>query len=434
MRVRWTRDGATWRLAFRLDREDAIVGTVTDGQPVALATNTCEVRLPREIPEPHPDLLATAAWTVIAPWTRRRLRFDRPISPELAMAFAGGWGVEAGPTAGTPRRGGRLAISYSGGADSVAVAELLEEAPFIHFQRVSHPRIPNRWTHYRADVLADLAAETGRDLTVVRSDLEFTLAEPRPGYPEHHAVAAGALLLADEMDLGGLAFGYELGSRWLGGDRYILRYTPDNPMWAPHGAWGRLFEAAGLSIVLPMGGVSEAVTMRIALDSKLADQVRWCLRGSRGAPCGTCGKCLYKELIQAAVERRPLDTTVTAKRPVARKWQEPPPYGGQEMIEYGCAWVPGIQKGPFAKAAEHLRATPKSVGWLERCYRPAVAEIPARWRKRIEDYMALEVGFMNEDEARKVETWGQTCGTAAGAASGTAAGTAAGTAGEAADG
>nr|BFE83095.1 hypothetical protein GCM10020093_056960 [Planobispora longispora] len=119
------------------------------------------------------------------------------------------------------------------------MAAILPDAPFVHFQRVSHPRVPNRWSHYRADVLARLAAETGRELTIARSDLEFTLAEPRPGYPEHHAVAAGALLLADELGLGGLALGYELGSRWLGGDRYLHRYTPDNPMWAPHGAWGR---------------------------------------------------------------------------------------------------------------------------------------------------------------------------------------------------
>ncbi|GII92588.1 DUF6395 domain-containing protein [Sinosporangium siamense] len=408
MRVSWTRDGFTWNLVFRLDPEDAITGTVTDGQPVTMATNSCRVVLPRTVAEPHPDLLAVAAWSIVAPWTRRRVRFDRPISPELALALWSGWGVEAGPASGLPRPadGERLALSYSGGADSVAVAEMLDDAPFIHFQREPHPRVPNRWTHYRADVLAALAAETGRDLTIVRSDLEFTLAEPRPGYPEHHAVAAGALLLADDMNLGGLAVGYELGSRWLGGDRYLLRYTPDNPMWAPDGMWGRLFATAGLPIVLPVGGVSEAVTMRIALESRLSPQVRWCLRGDKGGPCGTCGKCLYKELIQAAVERRPLNTTITAKRPVARKWQDPPPYGGQEMIEYGCAWVPGIQNTPFAKAAEHLGATPMSVAWLERCYRPAIAEIPARWRKRVEDYMALEVGYMSDDEARKVETWG----------------------------
>ncbi len=405
MRVTWSADDGTWHLVFRLDPEDDVTGHCADGQPLKLATNSFRVELPRAPRDIHPDLLALAAWTVVAPWTRRRVVFDRPISPELAGAIGDGWGIEAGPEGGRARSGDRLAISYSGGADSVAVAAMLPDAPFVHFQRVPHPRVPNRWTHYRSDVLASLAAKTGRELTVVRSDLEFTLAEPRPGYPEHHAVAAGALLLADELDLGGLAFGYELGSRWLGGDRYLLRYTPDNPMWAPHGAWGRAFAAAGLHIVLPVGGVSEAVTMRLALGSELREQVRWCLRGVNG-PCGTCGKCLYKELIQAAVECRPLRTTITAGRPVARRWQQPPPYGGQEMIEYGCARVRGIEDTVFGAAAGYLRANESSTAWLDRCYRPAIAEIPEAWRRQVHDFMDGEIGFMTEDEARRVETWG----------------------------
>lgn len=145
--------------------------------------------------------------------------------------------------------------------------------------------------------------------------------------------------------------------------------------------------------------------MRLALGSELRGQVRWCLRGVSG-PCGTCGKCLYKELIHAAVERRPLRTTITAGRPVARRWQRPPPYGGQEMIEYGCARVPGIEDTVFGAAAGYLRASESSTAWLDRCYRPAIAEIPEPWRKRVHDFMDGEVGFMSEDEARRVETWG----------------------------
>lgn len=400
MRVAWSGT----ELTFRLDPEDELTGKAADGYPVKLRTNSCSVGgVPTEA---HPDLFAVAAWTIVAPWTRRRITFDRAISAELAEALRDGWGIEAGPVSGTARRtGSTLAISYSGGADSLAVATILPDAPLIHFTRVKHPRVPNRWTHYRADVLAKLAEQTGRQVTRVTSDLEFTLAEPRPGYPEHHAVAAGALLLADRMDLGGLGFGYEIGSRWLGGGRYLHHFTPDNPMWSPQGRWGRLFAAVGVPIVLPVGGISEAMTMKIALNSELKGQLRWCLRG-QGGPCRTCGKCLYKELIQAAVERRPLDTPITADRPVARKWQEPPPYGGQEMIEYGTARVPGIERTAFGKAAAFLGASEESTSWLDHCYRPALEEIPQPWRAEVEAYMAAHIGFMNADQARRVEEWG----------------------------
>ncbi|MEV4370413.1 DUF6395 domain-containing protein [Nonomuraea sp. NPDC049637] len=400
MRVTWSGT----ELTFRLDPEDEITGRAADDHPVKLATNSCSIG---GVPDDaHPDLFAVAAWTIVAPWTRRRITFDRAVSAEVAAALHDGWGIEAGPVGAEPRRAGdRLALSYSGGADSVAAAAIHPSAPFVHFRRVPHPRVPNRWPHYRSDVLAKLAERTGRELTTVTSDLEFTLAEPRPGYPEHHAVAAGALLLADRMNLGGLGFGYELGSRWLGGDRYLLRFTPDNPMWAPHGAWGRLFAAAGVHIVLPVGGVSEAVTMRLALNSELKDQVRWCLRGTDG-PCRTCGKCLYKELIQAAVERRPLDTPLTADRPVARKWLRPPPFGGQEMVEYGLARIPGVERSLFAKALDHFEATEESTSWLDHCYPPAIEEIPEQWRAEAAAFLTSQVGLMTEAEVRRVETWG----------------------------
>lgn len=410
MRVKWTRDEGVWRLTFLLDPEDETTGACTDGHPVELRTNSCHVRTGDGGASPHPDLLAVAAWTVAAPWTRRRVTFDRPISAGLAEALRTGWGVDAGPVGGDPRIPGansRLAISYSGGADSMAVAAIFPDAPFVHFQRVSHPRVPNRWTHYRSEVLARLALRTGREVHVVPSDLEFLLSRPRPGYPEHHAVTAGALLLADDLDLGGIALGYEIGSRWLGGGRYVHRYTPDNPMWSGHGRWGRLFAAVGLPMVLPVGGISEAMTMRIALESDLREHVRWCLSGAGDAPCGRCGKCLYKELIQAAVERRPMRTTLTAESGPGRKWQKPPPYGGQEMIEYGCARVPNIAETPFARAAEYLGATEESTRWLDHCYRPAIDEVPEPWREQVGVFMSENIGLMTEDEARRVETWGE---------------------------
>ncbi|NBE99398.1 hypothetical protein FE391_19380 [Nonomuraea sp. KC401] len=400
MRVTWT--GAD--LTFRLDPDDEITGKASDEHPIKLATNSCSVGgVPADA---HPDLFALAAWTIVAPWTRRRVSFDRAISAELAEALHAGWGIDAGPVGAEQRGpGDRLAISYSGGADSVAAAAIYAEAPFVHFQRVPHRRVPNRWPHYRSDVLARLAERTGRELSVVTSDLEYTLAEPRPGYPEHHAVGAGALLLADQLDLGGLAFGYELGSRWLGGDRYVLRYTPDNPMWAPHGRWGRLFAAAGVHIVLPVGGVSEAVTMRLALNSDLRTYVRWCLRGTDG-PCRACGKCLYKELIQAAIERRPLDTPMTARHRAAQSWLKKPPYGGQEMVEYGLARVPGIEHTLFAEVLDYFDATEESSAWLDHCYPKALDEIPAPWRAEAAAYMEANVGLMTHDEVRRVETWG----------------------------
>jgi hypothetical protein len=160
-----------------------------------------------------------------------------------------------------------------------------------------------------------------------------------------------------------------------------------------------------MHIVLPVGGVSEAVTMRLALGSDLKKYVRWCLRGTDG-PCRVCGKCLYKELIQAAVERRPLDTPMTARHRAAQSWLKKPPYGGQEMVEYGLARVPGIEHTLFAGVLDYFDATEESTSWLDHCYPPALDEIPAPWRAEAAAYIEANVGLMTEDEVRRVETWG----------------------------
>jgi hypothetical protein len=177
-------------------------------------------------------------------------------------------------------------------------------------------------------------------------------------------------------------------------------------MWSASGPWAGLFDAAGLPIVLPVGGITEAITLRMSLGSELRDLVRWCLRGDDDGPCGKCPKCLRKELLWAALERRPMRAGVGADHPKARIWQQPPPYPVQEMIEYGCARVPGIEATPFARAAEFLGATVESTAWLEHCYPPAIAEIPEPWRKQVEAYMRDNVGLMTPDQVRRVETWG----------------------------
>ena len=102
-------------------------------------------------------------------------------------------------------------------------------------------------------MLASLAARTGRELTIVRSDLEFTLAGRGPATPSTTRSPSARCCWPTSS----IWAAWPSATSWAalaGGDRYLLRHTPDNPMWAPHGAWGRAFAAAGLHIVLPVGG------------------------------------------------------------------------------------------------------------------------------------------------------------------------------------
>ena len=195
VRVSW----AAGRLTFRLDPEDEITGRAADGHPVKLATNSC-IGCPDVPDDAHPDLFAVAAWTVVAPWTRRRITFDRAVSAGAGRGAARrAGGSRPGPSgASRARPGGGWRSPTAAAPTPWRRPRCYPEAPFVHFQRVSHPTACRTAGSTTAPTCwPTLASKTGRELTVVPSDLEFTLAEPRPGYPEHHAVAAGALLLAD---------------------------------------------------------------------------------------------------------------------------------------------------------------------------------------------------------------------------------------------
>ena len=143
-------------------------------------------------------------------------------------------------------------------------------------------------------------------------------------------------------------------------------------MWSPHGAWGRLFAAAGVHIVLPVGGVSEAVTMRLALDSDLQGPgplVPAAASTARAAPVpSACTRSSSRPPSSAARSTPPSPPTIRG----AAKWLRPPPYGGQEMVEYGLARVPGIEQTLFGRMLHHFDATEESTSWLDHCYPPAL--------------------------------------------------------------
>jgi hypothetical protein len=408
MRLAWTIDGNTYRLRLRLDPWETLTATGQDRRTVSLLTHTCTVELPDVTREPHPDALALAAWTVAAPWTRDRVLFDRPISARLAEAIARGWKVEAGPVddrADEREPGAVIGLSYSGGADSIAVSEMLPSgSPHIFFRRVRHGRVPNRARHMRADVAERLvrqAAGRGRNVAVVRSDLEY-LTLPWPMFPAWTTLAIGCVLLADHYDLGAVGFGTVLESRYLAnGYRYVS---------GGDGPWGAAFTAAGLPFFRPAAGLTEVVTIRLAAMSELADLARSCLLGDFSRPCSACAKCLRKELVAAGLERRPLDKrllrNIGHEHRAVQNLLKAPPYYFQDVIEYGLARAVGVEGTVLRTALEHLRPTVEDTEWTTRFYPRALEdEVPAPWRERVSRFVEERVGFMTDDQVDTVETW-----------------------------
>lgn len=411
MRVHWTSEGNTWTLRLRLDVDDRLTGPGQGAAPIELVTHTCLVRLPMRVDEPHPDLRALAALLIVRPWVGSRLRFDRAISPAFAGMLDTVFDIDGGPVddALSERAAGPvLGLSYSSGYDSIAASELIDQdSPYLHFERVKHPRMPNRASHIRADQIAKLArsaGDRGRQVLITQSDHEY-LCLPWPQFPSWPSMAVGGVLLADQLGLGGLGFGTVLESIYLRGGR---RYT--GGAGGAGGQWLTALAAAGLPVCRPVASLTEVGTFRLALESELADLAQSCLLGYAGKPCLNCVKCVRKELLGAAVSGNPIPPRIRQRLqsadPAAREWEEAAPLHMQNIAEYILARVTDGAGTVLEALAARVDVTVESTAWNERHYpRALVEQTPERWRAEISARVAKRFEPMTDQDIRTLESW-----------------------------
>lgn len=406
MRASWAREDNLLRLTLQPDVEDSL--TAQRPPPLRMATNVATLKLRHEIPLPHPDLLALAAYSVAYPWTTRRLRLDTPVSDRMKEAFARARIEASGPTGShvDPREpGARLSLAYSGGADSIATSEVLpDDTAYVHLRRVKHPRVVNRMTHVRVDVIESLvrkAQARGRDVSVVETDLEY-LCLPFATYPVWWAISIASIVLADETDAGGVALGTVLESR----------YTSNGIRWfgrIPSSTTHHLYAAAGLPLVRPAAGMTEVLTTRLSLASDLSDLARSCLLGGPARPCLRCDKCVRKELVTAAVTGAALPQTLVQNMAtipaMTAKMLAAPPLYFQDMLEYALARV-DVDGTPLEPVRELLSPTLRGTEWAERYYLPALTEeVPKEFRDVVSKEVLARLEPMSEAEEAVVETW-----------------------------
>lgn len=407
MRVSWDVDGQGWTLRMALHGEDPIRGPGQGGRSVGLLAREAKIELPRVVERPHPDLEALAALVIVKPWVARRLIVDRGVSARFAEAAERILKVEVGPVDDglVPREPGpRAALAYSAGFDSAAASLLLPEGtPHIHHRRVPHPRVPNRATHWRADAierLVKLAQDRGRDVHIVRTDFEY-LVHPFPSLPHWLGFAVGPLLMADDLGSGTLALGGTLetfymdrGRRWLETSAKPLGLDP-------------VAESVGMPLMRPVLGVTEIGTMRMTAESDLSDIARACPFGSYTSPCGTCGKCIRKDLIIGAIKGALPSSlsALTEKDLKAAQMSGPTPLYRQAQLEFALARLE-LPDGPLSQLRDRLAPDASNTAWMERA-NPAGLEdgVPQPWRETIASNLAARMEWMSEADLEVARAW-----------------------------
>ena len=238
----------------------------------------------------HSDLLMVATQALLSPWHKDLLE---------------GWTP-------TRRRGNKVGLAFSGGIDSTAAMLLLPNDAVLAYHRRSYKSLLK---HHGVTRLFRHLNKSGRKVHIIPSNHEILRQYHglSNGFSTDVASAVHLILTADHFDLGGIAFGMPIDNTYLWHGHRWRDFSASGwwKLWAP------LMSSVGLDIVLPIGGISQASTVRLVQEAGLGDVVSSCLRAPFPG-CGKCWKCFHKHTLlgrEVDYEAQEIQTFL-AKRPI----------------------------------------------------------------------------------------------------------------------
>jgi len=172
--------------------------------------------------------------------------------------------------------------------------------------------------HRNADRLLSHLESKGRTIIDVASNHELirTYHHKQIGFSTDFACATHLILLSDFCGLGAIAFGMPLDNSYLWKGRKFRNFAETDYFQY----WLKRFADAGLELLLPIAGISEAGCLLICEETGISEFMNSCLRGDGINGCGKCWKCFHKNgplgrdfnikarEIQTFLNRKPLPT------------------------------------------------------------------------------------------------------------------------------
>ena len=214
--------------------------------------------------------------------------------------------------------GKNYSLSYSAGTDSTAAMLLMPENTILGYHQRDYDSMID---HRNALNLIDYVKKE-RDVTIVKSNHEQIRSKygKSNGFSTDYAAGVHLILLADYLDLKGIAFGLVIENGWLEkGAKY--RNFAESSHWK---YWSKRFNEAGLHLVLPVNMISEAGCMKICHSNQIGHHLNSCMRVNGDKGCERCWKCFHKNgpigrkvdcssyEISTYLQKRPLRTAMHA--------------------------------------------------------------------------------------------------------------------------
>ena len=196
--------------------------------------NYCYWDMPEDfnIEQVHPSLLGLVAELLLSPWHKEaKLQIQSP-----------------------REKGSHPGLSFSAGTDSTAAYLVLPDDTILGYHERS---FESQLKHDNAKKLINhLFDVNDRKVLSIPSNHEIirTYHDQSIGFSTDLACASHLILLADHLDLVGIAFGMPVDNSWLWKGR-VFRNFENTPYFQ---YWRKRFSHAGLDLILPLAGVSEA--------------------------------------------------------------------------------------------------------------------------------------------------------------------------------
>lgn len=219
-----------------------------------------------DLNQTHPSLLQLATDLLLRPWHKE---------------------VKA-PLDEGREKGVNYALSYSAGTDSSAAMQLMPADTILGY----HERnFPSMLKHDNAHRMINHLREN-RDILIVKSNHEHlrNLRGKESGFSTDYAASVHLVLLADFLDLRGIALGTPIDNTWLAKGLNFRDFSKSKHLHF----WRDRFAEAGLDLILPINMISEAGAMKICKESSFIDFMNSCMRGNGVTGCGKCWKCFHK--------------------------------------------------------------------------------------------------------------------------------------------
>lgn len=292
----------------------------------------------------HPSLLELSADVLLRPWVPS---VRSPLTP--------------GRVPGT-----ELALSWSAGTDSTAAMQLLPSDTVLGYHRRT---VEGLLDHRNADRTIAAVQNGGHRVVTVPSDHEIirTHRGKSIGFSTDYASGVHLILLADHLNLGGIAFGVPSDNTWLWKGRKF-RDFPSTHHWK---TWSARFLEAGLHLVLPINHISEAGAMRIVSNGPWANVVNSCMRGDGKTGCERCWKCFLKN--------GPLGRPFDEKSREIKTFLRARPL---RTAQHALWAIQSMDLEHLVPDLAHLLA--EDLSWWEEAYRPGLDLIPFPWREEVE--------------------------------------------------